>query len=151
MKRLLILYHSQGGGTGKLAQAVLEGAKEETEVDSRMVQATTADLEDLLNCDGLIIGTPENFGYMAGAMKDFFDRTFYPAQEYRLNLPYALFVGAGNDGSGAVRSVERIVSGYPMHKVLEPVVLKGEVGDEGLERCRELGLGMAAGLSCGIF
>ena len=96
-------------------------------------------------------GTPENFGYMSGALKDFFDRTFYPAEPYQLNLPYALFVGAGNDGSGAIREVERIALGYPLRKVAEPVVAVGALGEQQLQACEELGAAMAAGLALGIF
>lgn len=129
----------------------MRGAQQETETETRLVSAFDAGLEDLLRSDAIIIGTPENFGYMSGAIKDFFDRTFYPAQEYELNLPYALFISAGNDGSGAVREIDRILLGYPMKKVAEPVIVKGEVADADLEDCEELGLNLAAGLAFGIY
>lgn len=150
-KQLLILYHSQSGNTGRLAQAVLRGAQQEEETEVRLVSAFDAGLEDLLRSDAIIIGTPENFGYMSGAIKDFFDRTYYPAQEHQLNLPYALFVSAGNDGSGAVREIDRILLGYPMKKVAEPVIVQGEVADADLNACEELGLNLAAGLAFGIY
>lgn len=150
-KRLLILYHSQSGNTERLARAVLSGAQQEPEVDVKILRAFDAGLQDLLEADALLVGTPENFGYMSGAVKDFFDRTFYPAQEYTLNLPYALFVSAGNDGSGAVREIDRILLGYPMKKVAEPVVVQGEVSTDELSRCEELGLNIAAGLAFGIY
>ena len=106
---------------------------------------------DLLTCHGVLFGTPENFGYMSGAIKDFFDRTFYPAQPYRLNLPYALFISAGNDGTGAVRQIDRILLGYPMRQVAEPVICRGTVTAEHLTQCEELGMLLATGLACGIF
>jgi multimeric flavodoxin WrbA len=129
----------------------LEGAREEEGVEVKIMMALQASLEDLLWCDGLLLGTPENFGFMSGALKDFFDRTYYPAQPYALNIPYALFVSAGNDGTGAVRQVERIVKGYPMRKIAEPVIIRGEVTEADLARCAELGLTFAAGLGMGIF
>ncbi len=150
-KHLLILYHSQSGNTERLAQAVVSGALQEPAVSTRLVQAFDAGLDDLIETDAVLIGTPENFGYMSGAVKDFFDRTYYPAQEHALNLPYGLFVSAGNDGSGAVREIDRILIGYPMKKVVEPVVVQGDVDDEGISRCEELGLTMAAGLAFGIY
>ena len=101
MKRLLIVYHTQGGRTGAMAGAVLRGARRATETETVMKRAGEATLEDLLGCQGLVIGTPENFGTMAGMVKDFFDRTYYPAEGKTVGLPYALFVSAGNDGSGA--------------------------------------------------
>lgn len=151
MRTLLIVYHSQSGNTEALAQAVYRGACQNTGTRSRLLTAFDAHLADLLDCDGVIFGTPENFGYMSGALKHFFDRTFYPAQDYALNLPYALFISAGNDGTGAVREIDRILTGYPMRKVAEPVICRGCVTPEYLEACETLGLSMAAGLEIGIF
>lgn len=151
MKQLRIIYHSQGRHVEVMAQAVLRGARQEDAVESCLVMAKQADLQDLLDADALIFGTPENFGYMSGALKDFFDRTFYPAEPYKINLPYALFVGAGNDGSGAINAVERIVKGYPLRKVAEPILSVGEVTEASLEQCEELGLSIAAGTAMGIF
>ena len=152
MKRhLLIIYHTQSGNTGQMAQAVMRGCQEEAEVETRLLSAFDAVLDDLRWADGLLFGTPENFGTMSGALKDFFDRTYYPAEPYQLNLPYALFISAGNDGSGAVRDIDRIAKGYPLRKISEPVIAKGDINQQHLEQCEEFGLAMAAGLSLGIF
>ena len=151
MKTLLIVYHSQTGNTAQLAQAVCQGACQVTETHTRLVPAFEATLQDLVTCHGVLFGTPENFGYMSGAIKDFFDRTFYPAQPYNINLPYALFISASNDGTGAVRQIDRILIGYPMRKVAEPVICRGAVTAEHLVQCEALGLTLAAGLAFGIF
>lgn len=151
MKRLTIIYHSQSGNTHQLAEAVAAGAREEEGLIVSLKTAFNAELEDLLSADGLLFGTPENFGYMSGALKDFFDRTYYPAEPHQINLPYGIFISAGNDGSGAVREIERIALGYPLRCVAEPVIAKGEVSQQHLQQCRELGLSMAAGLVMGIF
>jgi len=148
---LLIIYHTQSGNTGQMAQAVMRGCQEEAEVETRLLSAFDAVLDDLRWADGLLFGTPENFGTMSGALKDFFDRTYYPAEPYQLNLPYALFISAGNDGSGAVRDIDRIAKGYPLRKISEPVIAKGDINQQHLEQCEEFGLAMAAGLSLGIF
>jgi multimeric flavodoxin WrbA len=151
MKTLLIMYHSQTGRTAALAHAAYHGACAEAAVQTRMLTAFAATLDDLCHCQAVLFGTPENFGYMSGALKDFFDRTFYPAQPYRLNVPYALFLSAGNDGTGAVRHIDRILLGYPMRKVAEPIICQGEVTAAHLEQCAELGLSMAAGPGVGDF
>lgn len=151
MKHLLIIYHSQTGNTEKLARSAFDGAGKETDCETRLLKAAEADLDDLLWCDGFIIATPENFGYMSGMVKDFFDRTFYPAEPYQLGKPYGLLVSAGNDGSGAIREMDRILCGYPMKKVLPDVVAKGEITDQHLEAAAESGEGLAAGLVMGIF
>jgi len=158
MKHMLIIYHSQTGNTRQLADAAQRGALNEQEIEVRLKTASNSDLEDLLWCDGLIVASPENFGYMAGAIKDFFDRTYYPAQEYaqatqsyELNLPYLLLVSAGNDGTGAGREMDRILCGYPMKKVAEPLIARHEVTSNDLQLASDLGESLASGLVLGIF
>lgn len=153
MKHLLIVYHSQTGHTEAMAEAVLRGARSQdvSGVETRMLHAGAAGPEDLLWADALILGTPENFGYMSGAMKDFLDRTYYPCEGKVESLPYAIFISAGNDGSGALASIQRIARGYPLRAVQEPIVARGETTDEVLASCEELGMAMAAGLEMGVF
>ena len=116
-----------------------------------MRRARDAGADDLLWADGLLLGTPENFGYMSGAMKDFLDRTFYPVEGKIQSLPYALFISAGNDGTGAVRAVRRIANGYPFTEVQAPLIAKGELTESHLATCRELGMTLAVGLDAGIY
>ncbi len=153
MKQLLVVYHTQTGNTGRLAEAVRRGAENElvTDVALRYLTAAAAGPDDLLWADGLILGTPENFGYMSGGMKDFLDRTFYPVEGKILSLPYAVFISAGNDGSGALRAIRRIANGYPFREVQEPLIARGEITSTHLERAEEIGLTLAAGLEAGIF
>jgi len=102
MTRILIVYHTQTGNTEKMAQAVAAGAREIEGTEVICKRAAAATLEDLLAADGLAVGTPENFGYMSGMIKDFFDRTYYPAQDKVFRKPYVIFISAGNDGTGAL-------------------------------------------------
>ena len=151
MINLLIIYHSQSETSEQMAKAVMLGACEEKEATVRLNRAFDSGLDELLWADGIIFGTPENFGSMSGGLKDFFDRTFYPAEAHQLNLPYGVFVSAGNDGTGAVRDIDRIALGYPLRKVIDPVIIKGELNAQGLSQCSELGLTLATGLAMGIF
>lgn len=151
-KKLLIVYHSKTGKNGRMAEAVHRGATHpDVNVDVRFLRALDAGPEDLLWADGIIFGTPENFGYMSGAMKDFFDRTFYEVEGEVDGKPYVIVVGAGNDGIGAVTSIRRICNGYNFKEVQEPIIVVGELGEAQLQQCEELGMGMAAGLEAGIF
>ena len=129
MKTLLIVYHTGGVKTAKMAEAVERGARNalkeaEAESDVQVIvkRAAQAGPEDVLAADALILGTPENFGYMSGMMKDFLERVFYACEGKVNGRPYALFVGAGQDGSGAVNSVEKIVTGLRLEKKSEPVI-----------------------------
>ena len=146
------MYHTQTGRTGAMADAVRRGATDPTiDLEVRFLRARMAGTGDLLWADGLILGTPENFGYMSGAIKDFMDRTYYPVEGKVQGLPYCLFVAAGNDGTGAVRAVRRIANGYALREVQEPIISVGEVSQPILDRCEEMGKGMAAALEAGIF
>lgn len=153
MKHLLIVFHSKTGNTRQLADAVIDGASSDDVggVEVRVLRAADAGPEDLLWADGLLLGTPENFGYLSGALKDFLDRTFYEVEGKLTPLPYAMFVSAGNDGTGAVRAMERIANGYPFLAVQAPLIARGTPTPEDLESCRELGQAMAMGLEMGIF
>ena len=153
MKHLLLIYGGHAGGRiHRMVDAVKSGVAEfADEVELRAKRALDADIDDLLWAHGLLIGTPEHFGYMSGAVKDFMDRTFYPAEGKVIGLPYALFISAGNDGSGAANSIERIALGYQWKKIAEPLIVRGELNDAALHRCRECGQTMAAGLAVGVF
>lgn len=152
-RNLLIVYHTKTGHTGQLAQAVFEGATDSAveTVAVRRLTAAQAGPGDLRWAHGLLIGTPENFGYMSGALKDFFDRTYYEVEGELDPLPYAIFVSAGNDGTGAVREIRRIANGYRFREVQPPVIAIGQPDVTALARCRDLGLALAAGLEAGIY
>ncbi len=150
-KRLLIVFHSQTGNTARLAEAVLRGARRVEETDTELKRAFDTRSEDLLVSDGVLLGTPENFGYMSGALKDFFDRTYYPCEGKLVGLPYAVFISAGNDGRGAVREIGRIANGYRWKSVAEALIVRNPIKDENLLAAEGLGEAMAAGLAMGIF
>ena len=153
MKRLLVVYHTQTGHTEAMACAVVRGARhpDVSGVKVQLRRAVDAGLADLLGADAVAFGTPENFGQLSGGMKDFFDRTFYPAQGLIEGLAYAVFISAGNDGRGALEGLRRIVRGYPLREVRDPIIARGGLDASHLERCEELGLALAAGLEAGIY
>ena len=152
MKKLLIVYHSQSGTTSKMAEAVIRGANSpDIDVEVTVRDALDATADEFRACDGFILGTPENFGYMSGAMKYFLDRVFYPCEHDMAGKPYALFVRAGNDGTGAISSITRILTGLAVKQVQEPVLIAGEFDESRLDECEELGMTLAAGLEAGVF
>jgi multimeric flavodoxin WrbA len=151
MRTLLVVYPGTGGATDRLAEAVLRGARTIDDVSVVEKLALDATAEDVLAADGLLLGTPEKFGYMAGLMKDFLERVFYPCEGRLEARPYAVFVSAGNDGSGATNSIDRIVTGLRLKKVHDGVIVKGEPDDVALARCEELGATVAAGIAFGMF
>ena len=152
-RQLLIVYHSQSGSTARMADAVVDGARDDAidGVDVIVRDALAATSDDLLSCDAFILGTPENFGYMSGAMKTFLDRVYYPCEGKVNGKAFALFIRAGNDGTGAISSLRRILTGLAVKEVQEPVLMAGEFDDARLAECRELGMTLAAGIEAGIY
>jgi multimeric flavodoxin WrbA len=153
MKKILVVYHSQSGNTRRMAEAVARGAGEIGGVTVSLKRAGNTTLDDLLECDGLVIASPEYFGYMAGAVKDLLDRTYEQARGHKkiFRKPYAVVISAGNDGSGALASIEKIFLGFQFKKVQPPIISKGPISDETLALCEELGRTMAAGCEAGIY
>lgn len=150
---ILIVYHSQSGNTQKMAQKAALGAQSIGGVAVSLKKAAEATLQDLLSCHGLVIASPEYFGYMAGMVKDFFDRTYDGARGKKeiFKKPFAVLISAGNDGTGALNHIERICLGYQFKKILAPVLIKGPVDGESLTQCETLGKTIAAGCREGIY
>ena len=148
---LKIIYHSQSGSCARLALEAFAGAIQEEGFETRLIRALDSSVTELSNASGLLLIASENSGYLAGGMKEFLDRIFYPAIRESLVLPYALLISAGNDGREAARQAQRILSGIPLKAVMEPLVIRGELTDNSCRRAQDFGLTMAAGLNMGIY
>jgi len=153
MPTILILFHSQTGNTEKLARAVAQGVAETGHAKAMLKRAVDAAAQDVRESAALVICSPEYFGYMAGAVKDFFDRTYEELKDDPAvnKKPYAVVISAGNDGSGALLQIEKICKGYRFRKVQKPILCKGSVTGEILSQCSELGSTIAEGVNAGIF
>lgn len=161
MPRLLIVYHTQTGGTQMLVDAALAGASTIDDTTTVLQRAGDTTATDVTIADGLLLATPENFGTMSGMLKDFFDRVFYPCEGAMNGRPYSVIVCAGGDGAGAMREVDRIVSGWRMRKIHPGLIARriggaagssrGNLDPVDVERARELGATLAAGLAFGVF
>ena len=163
MKTLLIVYHSLTGGTRQMAEAAAAAARTQEGVAVRLLRAQDAGPEDVLAASAYLFATPENLAAIAGLMKDFFDRCYYPVLERINGRPYAVMVCAGSDGSNALRQIDRIATGWRLRPVApglivcthaqtpERILAPKVIAVEDLARCAELGEGLAAGLGAGVF
>ncbi len=153
MARILITYHSQTGNTRRMAEAIAMGVKDAANSEAILKKALQTLAGDIRRCDAVVFCTPEYFGYMSGAIKDLFDRTYEELKDdpQSIKKPYSIVVSAGNDGSGAVRHIERLCKGYRFKKVQNPIVCKGRAAEDVLAQCRELGAILAEGINAKIF
>lgn len=153
MTQLLFVVHAPSENTKVLRDAAVR-AIEGLNLDGvvlRVRESPDAVAADVDWCDGLLIGTTENFGYMAGLTKDFFERIYYPCLESRHGLPIALYVRAGEDGRGTRDSIGRITTGLRWKYVSDPLILRGRYTPAFEEQVAELAMTLAAGLDAGIF
>ena len=161
MADLLIVYHSRTGGSRQLALAAAEGARDEIAV--RVLQAPEATPEDLLAASGYLFCAPENLAALSGAMKEFFDRCYYPLLGQIEGRAYAQMICAGSDGESAARQLARIATGWRLRAVQDPLIINTDaqtpeailaekvIPESDLARCRDLGQALGAGLAMGVF
>lgn len=152
-KRLLIVAHAPSANTKRLLDAVVAGARHPDIAGIEVTAQSPFDTEPehVLAAQAIILGTTENLGYMSGALKDFFDRCYYPCLEQTQGLPYALYIRAGHDGTGTKRGVETIITGLRWRAVQEPLICRGDFREDFIPACQELGTLVAAGLEAGVF
>lgn len=163
MKKLLIVYYSYTGGTEQMAMAAAETARGEDDCQIILKRADDCEPDDMLAANGYIFATPENLAAIAGVMKAFFDRCYYPVLGKIEGLPYAAMICAGSDGENARRQLERIATGWRLKKVIDTPIIcthaqtQGAIladkviGKKDLEKCSEIGATLAAGVVLGVF
>lgn len=152
MKRLLVVFHAPSENLQAMTGAI-ESALNECEFNDLTWQIKNpldTSPQDVLDCDGIILGTPENLAYMSGALKDFFDRIYYPCLEEKQGLPVAAIVRAGQDGTGTQRALKTILTGLKWRWVQDILLCKGPWQPEFTEQCAELAQAMAVGLDEGM-
>lgn len=152
-KKLLIVANTPSENTRAMASAAVKGAlhPDIENVQVEHLEPFKAGPDDVLNCDAILLGTTENFGYMSGAMKDFFERIYYPCLEHKEALPYAIYIRAGSDGTGTEIAMQKIITGLKWNQVQPPLLCKGDFQEAFVEQIEELGMAMAAGLDAGVF
>lgn len=158
---LLIIWHSRTGAAEAMAHAAFEGAN--AAGACRMLHAHEASSNDVLAAQGYLFCCPENLGSMTGLMKEFFDRSYCPLLGKIEGRPYATMIAAGSDGSGALRQIDRIVTGWRLRRIADPLVICTKAQSpaeiladkrlcaDNLQKCRDLGQAIAAGLDLGVF
>jgi multimeric flavodoxin WrbA len=143
MARILIVYHTLSGNTEKMAQAFAEGAKSVQGTEVITKKAFDATLEDLLACDAVAFGSADYFSYIAGALKDFFDRTYYPSQGKVAGKPYAAFATGGGGGETALAVLDRLCGSFKFRKAAEGIAVMMLPSSEALTKCKEAGKKLA--------
>jgi multimeric flavodoxin WrbA len=151
-KKLIIISHAPSENTQRMLKAVIKGGNhpEISDVDVRYIPPLEAKADDIRNAQAVIIGTTENLGYMAGLIKDVFDRCYYDCLDHTQGLPFTFYIRAGQDGTGTRRALETITTGLRWRLVQEPLICKGDFDEAFIAQCEELGLAMSASLEAGI-
>ncbi len=72
--RILIAYHSRTGNTEKMAAAVREGAASVAGVEIVLRKVAEVTPDDIVKADGIVLGTPVEWGNLSAEAKRFIDR-----------------------------------------------------------------------------
>jgi multimeric flavodoxin WrbA len=147
MAKVLIVYHTLSGNTEKMAEAFAEGARAVPGTEAVLKRALDASLEDLLECDAIAFGSADYFSYIAGALKDFFDRTFYPSKGKVTGKPYASFATGGRGGDTALAVLDRLCGHFQLRKAVDSISVSGTPSSEALAKCRDAGGKLAKAVS----
>ncbi len=139
MAKVLIVYHTLSGNTEKMAKAFAEGARSVPGTDAVLKRALDASLEDLLGCDAIAFGSADYFSYIAGALKDFFDRTYYPSQGKVAGKPYAAFATGGRGGDTALAVLDRLCGAFKLKKAVDSISISGAPSSDALAKCESAG------------
>jgi multimeric flavodoxin WrbA len=146
-----------------MAEAAAAAAATEAATTTRLQAAAVTTPDDVIGADGYIFAAPENLAAIAGVMKDFFDRCYYPALGRLNGRPYASLICAGSDGENAARQIARIATGWRLKAIAEPLIIctnaqtpeailaAKTIPQSDLQKCRDLGAALAAGLALGVF
>ncbi len=149
MARLLIVHHTPSPHLHALLAAVREGASDPqiagVEVVARAALSATA--SDVLAADAVVVGGPANLGYLAGAVKHFFDTIYYPCLEDTVGRPFGAYLHGTEDLVGARRALEVITTGLRWTPVAEIVEVRGTPSGDDRDACWELGAVAAATIS----
>jgi len=161
---LAIVWHSRTGASEALAAAAAEGARlAESGAGCTLLRAEQTSADDLLAAAGYLFVCPENLGAMSGAMKELFDRSYYPLLGRIEGRPYATIIAAGSDGRGAQAQIDRIVTGWRLRRVAEPMIVNlgaqspaailtpKQITDEARAAAKHLGEALSVGLALGVF
>jgi len=139
---MLVLYYSRTGRTETLAKAVAEGAKNVEGVSVSLKRVDYATVNDFISCDAVAFGSPNYFSYMAGLMKDFFDKAL-SIRERVTGKPAVAFTSGGGESNSALLSLEKMISSFRLEKVAEGVFSQGEPDEKDLAACKNLGEALA--------
>ena len=152
-KQLLIIAHTPSDNTTELAHAAFNAAKnyDSDDLMIRVLSPFDVQTEDVMKTDGVIIGTTENIGYMAGATKDMFDRCYNDWIDQCAGKPVGLYIRAGLDGTATTHALNSIFNGLRWRLIAPPLVLHGYWDTSFTNEVADLSLAMAAGLDAGIF
>ena len=148
MSRLLVVHHTPSPALQEMFEAAVSGARTDEIDDVEVVirPALTAAAVDVLEADGILLGTPANIGYMSGALKHFFDTVYYPGLDHVAGRPYGLWVHGNDDTVGAVASVQKVVTGLALTKAADALEITGTIDAGVRERAYDLGATLAATL-----
>jgi NAD(P)H dehydrogenase (quinone) len=128
--QILVLYHSKGGNTRRLAEAVARGVEEVEGVRVSLKNTEEVTKEDFLASEAVVAGSPVYFGVMAADLKKIFE-DFVSVRKKMEGKVGAAFATSGHPTGGKETTLLSIIQAlliYGMVIVGDPMSASGHYG-----------------------
>ncbi len=116
MAKIIVIYYSQTGNTKKMAELITEGAKKEG-VEAIVKDIKDVNVSELLNYEGIILGSPTYYGTMAYQIKKLLDDSvkFHSKLEGKVG---AAFSSSANIAGGNETTILDILNAMLIHGMI---------------------------------
>jgi len=147
MAKIMVVYDSKSGNTEKMAFAVSEGARQVSGIEVVAKKIENASLEDLLEADGIIMGSPTYYGIMSAKLKAFIDESVKVHGKLEGKVG-AAFTSSGGTATGAETTLLSILQTMLVHGMIVQgrahekhygAASAGSPHEKEIESCKELG------------
>jgi len=124
MPKALISYFSKSGNTKKMAEYIKDGISSVEKMEVTVKKISETALEDILNSDVIIIGSPTYFGVMTAEVKELMDKSIKYFGKLNGKIGGA-FTSSGAIGGGNETTILSILQGLLIHGMIIHGVQKG--------------------------
>ena len=145
-KKLLIIYYTGSGSTGRMAEEIARGA-EGLGVEVEVKRVEKCGLSDLLEADGIVVGSPTYFSNVAWQIKKLIDESIelYRGKQLKGKV-FGCFTSSGTrrDGEDCIRMLELAFGFHHEMERVPGIIRASDDREEEVSRlCRQYGMEIA--------
>lgn len=125
MAKILVAYYSVSGHTKRMAELIVEGIKKEETADVVLKNVEEVKVDELLEYQCIVIGSPVYYGSMAASIKKLFDDSvkFHTKLDGRIG---GAFASSANIAGGNETTILGILNAMLIHGMIVQGEPKGD-------------------------